>query len=290
MNFRFWIIISLYSCLALNTAGQATVDRIFKPQEDSLRIYMKRIERAKNDSIKLLENSRVLRLLTEILEDDRSFDYAFDTLPYLGIIKSPDNLVKIYNWNLFYKDKSYEYFGFVQYYLKSKEKYIVYPLIDKSSEIPDPEKAILSNTSWYGALYYKIIVNTHKGKTIYTLFGWDGNNEFTNKKIIEILTFANNGKPRFGASVFVIDNDKKKKRILFEFSSRVSMKLHYDEKLGMIVFDHLSPSSSRYIGQYLYYGPDFSYDAFVFTKGKWLYKPIVDVKNPKPINQKKNIK
>lgn len=40
-------------------------------------------------------------------------------------------------------------------------------------------------------------------------------------------------------------------------------------KDGMIIFDHLSPASKAMEGQYQYYGPDFTYDGFVFEDGKW---------------------
>ena len=46
------------------------------------------------------------------------------------------------------------------------------------------------------------------------------------------------------------------------------MMLRYDDKLKMIVFDHLSPSKPSYEGKYQYYGPDFSYDGLIFEKGK----------------------
>ena len=47
----------------------------------------------------------------------------------------------------------------------------------------------------------------------------------------------------------------------------------------MIVFDHLSPRSDSQKGQFQYYGPDMSFDAFVFEKGKWTYKKDVDARN-----------
>ena len=40
---------------------------------------------------------------------------------------------------------------------------------------------MLSENSWFGALYYKIIPVV-KNKTYYTLLGWDGNDMFSNKK------------------------------------------------------------------------------------------------------------
>ena len=57
--------------------------------------------------------------------------------------------------------------------------------------------------------------------------------------------------------------------------------LKFDENEKQIVFDHLSPKSPQFTGQYQYYGPDFSYDALEFKKGKWVYIKDVDVRNGK---------
>jgi hypothetical protein len=56
------------------------------------------------------------------------------------------------------------------------------------------------------------------------------------------------------------------------------MNLSYNEKMKMIVFDHLSPSESKYAGQYMYYGPDFSYDGLLFKDKKWFYQAHLDLK------------
>jgi hypothetical protein len=112
------------------------------------------------------------------------------------------------------------------------------------------------------------------------LLGWDGNNDLTRKKVIDVLRFGSSGKPAFGANIFKFDK-KKRKRIFFEYSAKTNMTLTYNEKHDMIVFDHLSPSESSYKGLYQYYGPDFSYDAMYFDKGKWQLVKDVDVRNPR---------
>ena len=37
-------------------------------------------------------------------------------------------------------------------------------------------------------------------------------------------------------------------------------------------------------GQFQYYGPDGSFDAFNMKKGKWDYEPAIDIKNLKDKN------
>jgi hypothetical protein len=222
----------------------------------------------------------VIEILDATLNDDLSFTYPFDSLKHLGKITSPDKLFRIYTWNLVFNDGSYKYFGFIQYYREKRNEYIVYQLHDNSNNIINPENVTLEPMNWYGALYYEIIKNKYSRRTYYTLLGWDGNNDLTRKKVIDVLRFGSSGKPAFGANIFKFDK-KKRKRIFFEYSAKTNMTLTYNEKHDMIVFDHLSPSESSYKGLYQYYGPDFSYDAMYFDKGKWQLVKDVDVRNPR---------
>ncbi len=265
----------------------------FSFEEDSLRVLFDSIQHSKSDDVKFELNEIVLSFFEEILYNKISFSYPFDSLKQMGKIKSDDEYLRIYSWNLLLSDGTHKYYGFIQYLDKDDDEYFVYELIDKSDEIERPTRVSLTNEKWYGALYYKIIETKIKRRKYYTLLGWDGNNELTSKKIIDVLYFTSSNKPRFGTSILynVVGTGRKarrykQKRIIFEFSSRVSMSLHYDEKLKMIVFDHLSPSENHLKGKFEYYGPDWSYDALKFEKGKWQYYIDVDPRNPKSLIQK----
>ena len=109
------------------------------------------------------------------------------------------------------------------------------------------------------------------------MLGWDGNDDFTTKKIIDVVTFSNNSKPKFG-SEFKLE-EKSQKRMIFEYNAQAQMLLQYNEIMKMIVFDHLSPSNPKFEGNFRYYGPDFSYDGFYFDDGVWIYKPDIDFRS-----------
>ncbi|MBT3208785.1 MAG: hypothetical protein HN704_10945 [Bacteroidetes bacterium] len=280
--FPLLVLCSLFVCKI--SESQEIENRYFAYEEDSLQVLFENIYVSKNDSDKIKYNEQVLEIFEEILYDEQSFTEKFDSLKWMGKLRSPDGVFRIYNWNLVFTDGTHKYFGFLQYYHKKKKIYLIYPLFDKSDEILDPEKKYLKNTNWYGALYYEIIANKHKRNKYYTLLAWDGNNNFTNKKIIETLRFSPSGKPHFGISMFKI-NKKRKKRLFFEYSDKVYMQLNYDKSKEMIVFDHLSPSQEKFKGNYQYYGPDFSIDGLFFKKGKWILKEDLDIrrkKNNKP--------
>ena len=256
--------------------------------EENLQILFDSIYFSTNDNLKLELNKQVLDIFEYMLYNDASFDYPFDSLKRIGKIKSPDGLLRLYTWNIAFSDKTNEYFGFIQYYSKTKKEYLIYPLIDKSDSISMPEKQSLDNTDWYGALYYKIIETESGRRKYYTLLGWDGYSDLITRKIIDVLYFTMSGKPHFGYGMFYMNKTDKansrkvrKKRVIFSYSQKAKMTLHYDEKNEMIIFDHLSPRSPHLKGNYQYYGPDWTYEGLYFNKGKWINEIDVDVRNPK---------
>lgn len=233
---------------------------------------------ADNQETKLAINQQIITKMTEVLQTNESFDAEKLEIPAITQVFSADKEVKLYTWNVSSEDAGYQFFGFVQRRPKKQKNPVVFQLTDKSDSIPNPKKANLSHNKWFGAQYYDILTHKYGHGKMYTLLGWDGNDLFTNKKIIEILTFSKSGKPKFGASVFQIPT-RSYKRIIFEYTQQAQMLLHYDENYKMIVYDHLSPSSPNLKGKYEYYGPDFSQDAFDFQKGKWVYTPNINAQN-----------
>ena len=138
--------------------------------------------------------------------------------------------------------------------------------------------AELSANKWYGCLIYDIIEN-NQAVDIYTFLGYDPDNPFLSKKIVDILWFNDMGEPVFGKEIFHYKN-RIQNRIIFEYSSKAQMSLTWNKKDEMIVFDHLSPSKPGYTGNFQYYGPDFSYDALKYKNGTWELIEDVDMRNP----------
>ncbi len=223
-------------------------------------------------------NNKITGKFEQLLSIEGSFSYPFDSLKHIGKIVSQDKKLRIYTWNLPYMNGTHKYFGFIQYYPPKEKSFLLYKLIDSRDDYESPENFILTDTSWLGALYYEIIEKKYEGDTYYTLLGFDFNNLMTAKKIIEVLYFKDNKVPVFGKPVFNYSN-KLCNRIVFEYSSKVSMSLKYNKDLNMIVFDHLSPSKPSYEGYFMYYGPDFSYDGLIFKNGIWNEVKDIDVRN-----------
>jgi hypothetical protein len=265
--------------------------------EDSLKKLGKIIIKSDTDFIKYNANEKLQTLLeTALMSSDKAFDYPFDSLKTIARLTSDDKKFRILVWNLRKSDGTYDYFGFAQVWSDKENKYILFPLKDSRDKIKKPEDQLLDNNNWYGAQYYKIIYNKYGRKKYYTLLGWDGNDNITQKKIIDVITFNSKDKPIFGADIFKYDK-KRVKRVIFEYSKTVSMSLKYDKqnildnkkKKMMIVFDRLSPLDPKLEGQYQYYYPETNiFDAFIFKSGKWNYVKDVDARNPKETKEEKN--
>jgi len=268
-------------------------DMIMDSYQDTLQIICKKFFNSKNDADKQKYNQQLLFTFEKALNTSGSFDYPFDSLKkykYVSFLTPADERFKLITWNLPKEDGTQEYYGFIQsIQINRKEKTEttkLFPLIDKSAEIKNPENTITDNKKWFGMWYYKIIVNKTKNKIYYTLLAWDGNDNFSQKKIIDVLTFDSNGNPRFGADIFNMPK-KYPKRVIMEYSASCSMSLKYNEKKDSIIFDHLDAPQLQLVGQFQYYCGDFTYDGFGFKKGKWNFGANLTPTNDKDYKDKR---
>lgn len=254
--------------------------RILELFEDSLAKLRLNTLDAMNDSTRFARNELFLQTFKNILTQDASFEFNFDGIQAIGDLRSPDGVFRMITWNVPYNNHTHKYFCLLQVHAKGDKDYALYELIDKSDEISRPLNKQLKHTEWYGALYSEIIVTKKKKYTYYTLLGWDGNDNFTTKKIIDVLYFTSSNEPRFGANIFKLSKGNPK-RLIFEYSDEVTMSLKWEPKRKQIVFDHLSPTKEELKGIRQYYVPDMSFDALELDKGNWIYLNDVDIRMEK---------
>lgn len=289
---KYFVFVFYLLVLSVSAQTKLSDDASAVADQQLLKSICRHLFSAKTDEEKKKYNQELLTTFESVLSKPSSFDITFDSLKNdMAILVSPDNKFRIINWNIEKADKTYEYFGFIQskheevekgglFHKKKTEIIQLYPLTDKSSEIKNPDNAITDNKKWFGMLYYKIVMKKTKTKTYYTLLGYDLNDQYSKKKIIDVLTFDNNGTPRFGADIFVMEK-KFPKRIIFEYAATCNMSLRYNSQKDSIVFDHLAPTQPQLEGQFQYYCADMSYDGFGFKKGKWNYGTDLNATNEK---------
>jgi hypothetical protein len=286
-----------------NKAGKLSKEITEKihASEDSLAILAYAVV---NDSIEQERFAACKVLITSLvrtLKAENSFNYPFSRLKSISIMAPPDSSFRIFTWQLFVNDSTYRYYGAIQ--LNQRELKL-YPLIDRSFEMDiPPTYDQLSADNWYGALYYNIRQFESKEGRKYLLMGFDAFEFFSRRKVIEVLSFDKQGKPVFGAPVFVRSNPKpglKEQRLFVEYSSEASVKVNWDEQYKMILFDHLIPFPSPF-GRGMTMVPDGSYDGLKFEKGNWKFidkvfndsqdeppmpEPILDSRKDKDISGK----
>ena len=157
-------------------------------------------------------------ILTTTIENKEAFTYSFDSLSnFMSTTISEDGIFRIFNWNIQLEGQKQHYECWI---LLNNLKVI--KLQDFKNNIPEIEYASLDENTWFGALYYTIIPNKKKNKTIYTLLGWDGNDMFSNKKIIESMYITKKKKINFGFLFLIILMVKPKKESFFNITNNLT--------------------------------------------------------------------
>lgn len=251
-------------------ANEASIEAL----EDSLFQYRNQVFEADNDYDRMLANDAFTEMVRTVTKHPRAFAYPFQQLKSVSTVKSPDGAFRLFNWNVENDDRTHSYFCFI---VKNDKAKSVIELIESPIDPRNPEKVVLNEYEWMGAVYYDIIPVKRKGKTYYTLLGWDGNDRITTRKLIEVFSWSINDNLKLGAPLFK-SNSGLKKRIVFEHNGDVSMSLRYEKEKERIVFNHIAPMEERLAGNVEYYIPDLSFDAYELEKGKWFFAEDVDVR------------
>ena len=267
-------------------ASYAKID--FSIYEDSLAVLAPKILNGSSNQEKQIANKEFISILKRTLSKSGSYDYPFTKLKTIAVLRSTDNVFRIFNWNLPLENGKYMYYCIVQVFDKKKKSTKEYELIDSSNNSRTVKNKTLTTDNWYGSHYYQIITSKRKSKKYYTLLGWDGNNKFTTKKIIDVLFFDKNNEPRFGLGVFDMGEKVIYKRVVFEYTKEAVMSLKYHSPKKTIVFDNIAPMSEELKGVAQFSGPDGRFNAFKYKKGNWLYIEDYDARNAASIlNEKK---
>jgi hypothetical protein len=226
--------------------------------------------------IKIVKNDSIRSIISSYASSDSVFRHRFSNLRFLGQITSPDSLLKIITWNLILTDGGNSYFCYLIHRDRKKGAGKVFEIKGNYKEGPIRTDTLYSSSDWYGSLYYDLRPFTFEGKVRYILLGIDYGNSFISRKVIDVLSF-DQGNIQFGLKCFT-DGKTAVPRVVFEYASTAVMSLKFEGD-GIIVFDHLSPFSPEMKGNRQFYGPDFSFDSYIFENDFWRLKTDIDIKN-----------
>jgi hypothetical protein len=221
---------------------------------------------------RFMADSLFTRQFVNALKTKNSFYFSFDSLETVSRLYSPDSSFKIFTWQMMINDNVIRQHGAIQ--MRTYDGSLkLYPLIDKSDVTTKLLDTVGNNKGWIGAIYYKIVQKKSSNQNYYTLIGYDENNIRTNRKIIEVLHFAND-EPTFGGRFFSFENDKPFKtsqsRYIMEYKKNASPRLNYDDELDMIIVEHLISESGKPNSTWTLVG-DGDYEGFKWKNGKWIH-------------------
>ncbi len=242
---------------------------------EDLEYYFSRIAAEQEESEMMLYNDSLTGSLISYLQSvDDVIGTDIPEIKYLGQICPSDSLIKIFSWNIpLTADRNL--YNCIIHNGKTRENILLQS--GEGLEGVDNESVIKSD-NWYGSLYYDIEPVYESGEMTYILLGYDPGNVSANSKVVEILRFDGQGKPLFGQMIIRV-NEKMLSRMIFRYSPLATMMMRFRDDRTGIIFDHLSPASPEYEGQYRYYGPDFSHDLLEINGGELILIEDVDLIN-----------
>ena len=245
----------------------------------SLKVLFQKLTYSEEDENKIELSDQIASRLFPLLREPSFFSNSFSGLEKLSTLISSDGKFKICTWNVEFQDGENVFYGGVSVRNTKSDEIYFNALNDSRSAIKSPERASLSPSKWFGAVYYDLVETSYKKNKFYTLLGYNANDPFSKIRVVDVVTIADNFRITFGAPLFEYERDIKR-RVLFQYSARFNMMLRYDAKEKMIVMDHLAPSDPMFKNDPRYFGPDFTYDGFKFQDGKWQFISEVDLRNP----------
>ena len=267
-------IIILMFLLFYNSKSQ---ENKFFTQEQELSKLGEIILNGQTDSIRYEANNKFKKILIDLLNTKKSYKYKFGKTAPLSILNPKNKKFKFFSWFVPLTNGNYDYYGLIQTRKKNKKKHKLYYLETIEKLNRQNQNNEIQYDNWYGCFYYDIIPIKIKNKTYYTLLGWDGNDNYTTKKIVDVLKLEKKQEPIFGANIF----NNNQKRIILGYSNKYSVSLSYDNDLDYIVYDHLEPIDGISINNFEIYAPNLSYDVLKKTELGWQLETNIYLNNTK---------
>lgn len=292
MKRLFLFITALLIMLPTRGQDKATMQQY----QSQIQQLIEKVYTAPTDNERYHSNEEMMQLFTQALAEEDSFKWKWNFGTRISVLTAPDRRFKIFTWPVVRDNGEYECFGLLQSYNEDEEIYDVYILNDKSDEIINREESVLPPERWFGAVYQELIMTTHDGKNSYTLLGWTGVDNLTQRKVIEPIAFrSTHSKPQFGQALF--RRERNLRRVVLEYTKTAMVNLRYeeqflrdietkrvkvkgskrptlvtenhDQKARMIIFDQLEPQVPGMEGLFQYYVPSGVELAYIFREGKW---------------------
>lgn len=248
----------LFLSIIFAIIGQA--QRPLKEVEKELQPLAFQILNSDSFALKVDLNKKFTKELMETLKRPESFNYDFDSLKTISILRSEDNAFRVFTWyivdrnsNEMYGEQYHYYFGLIQRnYVDpktQKKEMVVIPLIETKQISTKLENIQLDEKNWLGGLYYPMKnrntipatkfkyrdrpkSSTERGaiktKSFYTVLGWNGADNRSDYKFIDAISFDEKDKTKvlFGIDRFFFDKYIPQYRAIFKYSQYASFTMN----------------------------------------------------------------
>jgi len=246
-------------------------DTFLVRREAEINVLLTDLRKVQTDMEREMINMDLQSTMKTLLVYPGVMDYPFASWTSMSTISAPDGAFRLFNWNIENEFGMHSHFCYLVKPDNANENTVIELVEDRLTITPTPEHTLTAD-HWYGALYYNIVPVKKGNKTLYTIFGYNGNDMSTNRKLLDVFYFK--GKSlRMGYPLFQENAGSSHllRRVFFEYSEKAIISLRVNENLGAIVFDHLVPETPQLEGIYDYYIPDMTYDGYKWENGIWIY-------------------
>ncbi|MBQ8703864.1 MAG: hypothetical protein IJ524_05770 [Bacteroidales bacterium] len=290
MSYRRGVIMLLMLAACVAAMGQDKGR--MAAHERRLSELLERTASAPTDNERYLASEEAVDALRDALDEAGSERWRWTLPRSASVLTSPDGRLRVFTWAVVRDNGEFECFGAVQFFNERTQAYEYEVLHDKSEEIMNREESLLSAGNWLGAIYQDIIQTTAGDRTYYTLLGWNGVDNLTDRRIIEPVMMRA-GVPQFGAPVF--RRERNLRRVVLEYRGDAAVQMAWDEqtveevtrervkengryrtvekrkehKEKVIIFDEVEPQIEGMEGLFQYYVPSGLELGYAWVDGKW---------------------
>ena len=260
--------------------------------ERRLAELLERTATAATDNERYLASEEAVDALRDALDETGSMGWRWTLPRSASVLTSPDGRLRVFTWAVVRDNGEFECFGAVQFYNERTQAWEHEVLHDRSEEIMNREESLLSADNWLGAIYQDLIQTTAGDRTYYTLLGWNGVDNLTDRRVIEPVMMRG-GVPQFGAPVF--RGERNLRRVVLEYRGDAAVQMAWDEqtveevtrervkekgryrtverrkehKEKVIIFDEVEPQVEGMEGLFQYYVPSGRELGYAWVDGKW---------------------
>ncbi|MCQ2294493.1 MAG: hypothetical protein MJZ67_02465 [Bacteroidales bacterium] len=220
------IVVAIF---VLSTSSLAQDKALMSDYQSQLLALFEDVYNAPTDNQRYHANEAAVHLFHEALNHPNSIKFQWNFGNKVSVLTAPDKKFRIITWPVVNDMGEYECFGFVQSLNEKTDEYDVYELNDMSEEIVNRQEDLLTFDNWFGAVYQELITTSHDGKTFYTLLGWSGVDNLTQRKVIEPICFkSSSSAPQFGQNLF--KKERNLRRVVLEYTHNAMVNLWYEEQ------------------------------------------------------------